>query len=606
VFVDGYVRVSQVGGRGGASFISPTIQREQIEAWAKLNGAIVGHVFEELDESGARSDRPMLMAAIERVEASESQGIVVAKLDRFGRSLIDGLANIDRIDAAGGTFVSVQDGLDLSTPTGKLIVRIMFSMAEWELDRVRANWDMAQARAVARGVHLCGSSPFGYARAEDGHLVIDPKTAPAVAELFRRRGDGAGITSLMAYMNATGLKTARGAAEFVDSSVAGILSNRAYTGEARCGRHVNATAHTPIVDEATWQAAQRPRRARSRGRHSLLAGVLRCANCRMAMFTEVPVVKETARASYRCPGHSSAGPCPAAANIRFDEIEPLVEDLVFRSADSNKVDSRAAARVSRCGEVLERVQGELERYRDNPRLIMTLGPESFDAGLAKRQGSVERASLELARARRAAEDPGAPTRQQLEDSWPDMSIDERRDIIERIVDCIFVESGTAPILQRAHVCKRGDAPIDLPLMGRAIGAIRPFRSGKGSKSVRLRPMRSWGERRIERELKVFLGGSKSWPRYAEFSLAGQGRLHRQVMEWGGPYYWAHRLGLDTSPRLVAWTDPNIRGALRGFLARRDKWPVRAEFIAAGLRFLHKAVERHGGVAYWSGEFDLSD
>lgn len=101
MLLDGYIRVSSVGSRGGDSFISPKLQREQIEAWSKAHGATLGQIFEELDESGARSDRPMLLRAIARVELGESQGIAVAKLDRFGRSLIDGLANIERITSAG-------------------------------------------------------------------------------------------------------------------------------------------------------------------------------------------------------------------------------------------------------------------------------------------------------------------------------------------------------------------------------------------------------------------------------------------------------------------------------------------------------------------------
>lgn len=64
--LDGYVRVSQVGGRSGVSFISPSVQREQIEGWITLHGATVGTIFEELDESGARSDRPLLMDALVR------------------------------------------------------------------------------------------------------------------------------------------------------------------------------------------------------------------------------------------------------------------------------------------------------------------------------------------------------------------------------------------------------------------------------------------------------------------------------------------------------------------------------------------------------------
>src|SRR4051794_32088000 len=106
-------------GRRGESFISPSGQREQIERWARLQGALLGEVFEELDESGGRADRPMLLEAIRRVEQGESEGVVVAYMSRFGRSLPDGLSAIKRITDAGGAFVSVQEGVDFSTDTGR-------------------------------------------------------------------------------------------------------------------------------------------------------------------------------------------------------------------------------------------------------------------------------------------------------------------------------------------------------------------------------------------------------------------------------------------------------------------------------------------------------
>src|SRR3954451_5807508 len=123
MIVDGYVRVSRVRGRRGPRFISPLEQRDRIESWARLHRVQVAEVFEELDESGARSDRPLLLRAIERVEDGQTNGVVVAHLDRFGRSLVDGLAGIERIRRAGGTFVSVGDGFDIRTPTGKLVLR---------------------------------------------------------------------------------------------------------------------------------------------------------------------------------------------------------------------------------------------------------------------------------------------------------------------------------------------------------------------------------------------------------------------------------------------------------------------------------------------------
>lgn len=133
---------------------------------------------------------PKLTKAIERVEGGHTDGIAVARLDRFGRTLVDGVQQIDRIHKAGGTFASVADGFDISTDTGRLVLRIMLSLAEFELDRVRSNWEDARARAVARGIHPCATPPFGYRRASDGRLEPDPDTAPLVAELYAHRSRG--------------------------------------------------------------------------------------------------------------------------------------------------------------------------------------------------------------------------------------------------------------------------------------------------------------------------------------------------------------------------------------------------------------------------------
>jgi DNA invertase Pin-like site-specific DNA recombinase len=166
---------SQADASAGA-FISPRVQLEQVEHWAASQGAAVGHVFEEVDESGGRADRPLLMAAVARIEAGQSGGLAVAKLDRLGRSLTDNLAVIERIEAAGGTFVSVEDGLDLGTDSGRLVLRILCSVAEWELDRCRTAWGVARERAIARGVHLASMVPAGYRKREDGRLEPDPIT----------------------------------------------------------------------------------------------------------------------------------------------------------------------------------------------------------------------------------------------------------------------------------------------------------------------------------------------------------------------------------------------------------------------------------------------
>ncbi|HZA59371.1 MAG TPA: recombinase family protein, partial [Solirubrobacterales bacterium] len=98
--LDAYIRVSRVAGREGEAFISPKVQRERIESWADGHGHTIGRWFEDLDQPGSRLERPGLTEIMSRVEARESAGVIVAKLDRFGRSVVHLARLIERLREA--------------------------------------------------------------------------------------------------------------------------------------------------------------------------------------------------------------------------------------------------------------------------------------------------------------------------------------------------------------------------------------------------------------------------------------------------------------------------------------------------------------------------
>jgi site-specific DNA recombinase len=122
---DGYIRVSRRAGREGESFISPEVQRKKIESWAKLHDVEIVRFWEEIDQSGAKLERPMFQEALARCEAGETGGIVVARLDRFARSAVDALSSIRRLNDAGARLVSVEDNFDGSTPMGRFAIGIL-------------------------------------------------------------------------------------------------------------------------------------------------------------------------------------------------------------------------------------------------------------------------------------------------------------------------------------------------------------------------------------------------------------------------------------------------------------------------------------------------
>ena len=108
-----------------------SIERGHLTRWVARRGWRVGRIFEETCSPSLGDGDGRLDEALARVESHESDGLVVARLQHLGRSLGEAVAAIERISAAGGRFVSVCDGLDLGTPRGRLLLRLLFLALEW-------------------------------------------------------------------------------------------------------------------------------------------------------------------------------------------------------------------------------------------------------------------------------------------------------------------------------------------------------------------------------------------------------------------------------------------------------------------------------------------
>ena len=365
--IDGYVRVSQLRGREGESFSSPMVQGEQIRAWATMRGAQVGRVFEELDVSGARVDRPLLEEALSRIESGESDGLVVAKLDRFGRSLIHSLAAVERIQAAGGTFVSVQDGFDLSTDHGRLVLRMMLSWAEWELDRIRAGWRTARARAVARGIHMGGRPPAGYQHDEARRLQPHPNHGPIIGAAFTKRAEGMTLERVAAFLTDAKVPSAYSDGPWTVAGLRCVLANRVYLGELHNGEFVHEHAHPPLTDPVTWQLAQSPRlrSQRTPGQPTPLGGLVQCGTCGRVLQSHSVVRNGRRHRTYACRRDDCGGPVHITGGV----LEPYVEACFFALLDEQAI----PAELEALQEAATEARAALVAYRDDAAIQAALG-----------------------------------------------------------------------------------------------------------------------------------------------------------------------------------------------------------------------------------------
>lgn len=447
----GYVRVSRVAGREGDSFISPDVQRERIQALAAAHGHVIVAWQTDLDQSGAKLDRPAFQAALAQVENGHADGIAVAKLDRFARSVSGAGRAMERLEACGGTLLVGDLGMDTSTPAGKLMRNVLMALAEFDLDRIRENWKTASRMAVRRGVHVSGVAPFGYRRRQDGGLEPDPASAQVVRDVFVRRAAGESWQALCRMLD----ERAPREKPWRPSTLASLIGRRTYLGEAWVGETVNAGAHDPLVSRAEWEAAQsrQPRAPRS-GHESLLTGIVRCAACGALMTPGSDGRRGYRR--YDCQNRV----CLERSAISAARLDGHVEQLVLGEAAAIRpVRGRPNSRPLRAGlAAVEQAEAELAAYRDG-QLVSVIGQAAFAAGLAERAARVVGARETVAGLQRLV-----PLRQldsRLVARWSAMSVVARREMLRAALERVEVRrahsrgKGT-PVVDRVRVVWRGD------------------------------------------------------------------------------------------------------------------------------------------------------
>lgn len=457
----GYVRVSHVGGRGGDSFRSPDDQRREIEAWARRRGEPLIMLDPELDESGGRADRPVLMAAVAGIEAGHYRGLVVAYLSRAGRSVRHMLELWERIERCGGEIHAVAESIDTSTPAGRLTRTMLAAIAEHELDLHRERFAALRASATAAGIWQRRQTPRGYRRDPQTRRLVPDADAGLVRDAFRARATG---TPLAVIADRLGMSP---------SGARQLLANTVYLGELRVGEHVNPAAHPPLVDRDAWMAAQHQRTARparSTAAPALLAGLTRCCGCGHVMSRRRGEVL-----IYSCARLHSAGRCPDPATITARIIEDHVEEIALAALAATRASASTHDReIRQARSALADAERELGAYLAAVSAA-DVGAEAFGRGAKARRDRVETARQQVARLLAAA--PAQALTGDVIELWDRIEMRQRNHLLRGLIETVLVERSGGrgrirPVADRVRVIALG------------AGLAQPYQGGGSALPIR--------------------------------------------------------------------------------------------------------------------------
>jgi site-specific DNA recombinase len=235
-------------------FNSLDAQRESSEAYVASQKAegwvLVPDRYDDGGCSGGTLERPALQRLLADVKAGKVDVIVVYKIDRLSRSMLDFMNLLELFEQYGVTFVSVTQSFNTKDAMGRMTVSILMVFAQFEREVIGERIRDKVAASRKKGKWMGGWTPLGY-EVRDRKLIIHEADATRVRAIFRRFVQLKSATLLARELVAAGERNRYG--HLLDKGVLyKLLNNRVYIGDAVHKGTAYPGEHKPIIDRALW------------------------------------------------------------------------------------------------------------------------------------------------------------------------------------------------------------------------------------------------------------------------------------------------------------------------------------------------------------------
>ncbi len=240
-------------------FNSLDAQREACEAYIKSQKnegwMLVEKQYNDGGYSGGTLERPAIKALFSDIEAGEIDIIVVYKVDRLTRSLMDFAKIVELFDKNNASFVSVTQSFNTTTSMGRLTLNMLLSFAQFEREVTGERIRDKIAASKKRGMWMGGCVPIGYHRV-DKKLVVEENSCKIVKLIFKKYLELKSVHKLKNYLDETGVKT-RSNKIFSKGQLYHMLSNKVYIGKIIHKEYIYDGEHELIIDDDTFDEVQK-------------------------------------------------------------------------------------------------------------------------------------------------------------------------------------------------------------------------------------------------------------------------------------------------------------------------------------------------------------
>ena len=361
-----YTRVSTAIQVDGYSLDA---QKDKLRKYAEYEDMIVAAEYSDEGFSGkniqGRLEFQRMLNDIQEGKDGVSY-VLVFKLSRFGRNAADVLNSLQLMQDFGVNLICVEDGIDSSKDSGKLMISILSAVAEIERENIRTQTMAGREQKAREGKWNGGFAPYGY-RLENGNLVIAEDEVKVIRIIYDRYiHTNEGLSAVANYLNNHGytkkLRQNGTIPGFSSNFVKDVLDNPVYMGKIAYGRRrtekklgtrnefhvvekdefpVYEGQHEAIISEEDWNLAQEKRKINAFKREKvhdpehahILSGILKCPCCGKSLYGNIAKAhskdKKT-RYYYYCKNTVGATghKCTFRVNIEQQEMNRMVAAII--------------------------------------------------------------------------------------------------------------------------------------------------------------------------------------------------------------------------------------------------------------------------------------
>ncbi len=404
-----YTRVStsmQVDG------FSLDAQKEKLRKYAEFQEFLIAGEYSDEGKSGKSIEgRPQFQEMLNDIAESKDnvEYVLVFKLSRFGRNAADVLNSLQQMQDYGVNLICVEDGIDSSKDSGKLMISVLSAVAEIERENILVQTMEGRKQKAREGKWNGGFAPYGY-KLVDGELKIAEDEAEVIRVIYDKFiHTTMGAATVAKYLNRQGYvkkKRQNGTLDaFTAHFVKIVLDNPIYCGKIAFGRRktekiqgsrnqyhvvkqdeypVYEGIHEGIISEEDWLLAQEKRKKTgiknekiySVEHQHLLSGILRCPQCGTALYGSVNRKRKKDGSFYRdywyyaCKhrleydGHK----CSYKKQIHQDKVNNAVVEVIRHIVQNSQFDTAIKQKLESSVD-LEIYQTEENSLKENIRQL---------------------------------------------------------------------------------------------------------------------------------------------------------------------------------------------------------------------------------------------